>query len=203
MGLFLSMSGVVGASKTDVEAALRECIAEHDGRFEPTTKRHPSSEVLIVDEADGNTTVVYPQGFFEWDDTAAYLSRSLDVPVFSFHIHDGDLWLYILFVQGVAVCHFNPIPDYWDDNISDEDQRRWAGDPAAIAHWCPNVQEDAIRSYLVRWNLKDGSPGKAYEGDEFPYGDCWQLVDFMKKLGLSYPFTTDGQPVGDTYVLKW
>lgn len=202
MGLFLSMSGVVGASGADVESALKEYATARGGRFEPTTKKSPSWEVLILCESDGNTTVVYPGEFFQWDDAAAHLSRSLDVPVFSFHIHDDDLWMYILFVAGEAVDQFNPIPDYWDGSLSDEDRRHWKGSPAVIARWGSPVQEDAIRDYLVPWNLEDDDPGKAYEDDEYAYGDCWQLVDFMRKLKISYPFTADGRPVGSTYVFE-
>ena len=99
MGLFLCMSGVVGAKQTDVEKALEEYAAARGGRFEPTTKRSPSWEVLILGESDGNTTVVYPGAFMAWD-------------------------------------------------------------------------------------LEEDDPGKAYEDDEFASGDCWQLVDFMRKLGL-------------------
>ena len=29
---------------------------------------------------------------------------------------------------------------------------------------------------------------KAYEGDEFTLGDCWQMADFMRKLGYPYEF---------------
>ncbi|MFN6106761.1 MAG: hypothetical protein ACK5EA_20225 [Planctomycetaceae bacterium] len=202
MGLFLSMSGVVGASQADVAAALRDYAAAHGGRFEQTTNRSASWEVLIIGEADGHVTVVYPGNFFKWDEAAAHLSRSLDVPVFSFHIHDEDLWMYLLFVAGEVVDQFNPIPDYWDDSLSDEERTQWAGNPAAIARWCPQVPETAIRQYLVPWDLEDETPGKAYEDDESAYGDCWQLVDFMRKLRFSYPFTADGQPVGDTYVFE-
>jgi len=57
----------------------------------------------------------------EWDESSAFLSRELQAPVFSFHIHDGDLWMYILHVNGLAVDQFNPVPDYWDDQISSEE----------------------------------------------------------------------------------
>jgi hypothetical protein len=202
MGLFLSMTGVMGAGKAEVEAALKEYAAARGGRFEPTTKRTPPWEVLIVGEADGNTTVVYPGEFFEWDDAAAHLSQSLDVPVFSFHIHDDDLWMYVFFVAGEAVDQFNPIPRYWDDSLPEEECQEWGGNPRTIARWCPHIEETAIGKYLIPWDLENESPGRAYEDDEFTYGDCWQLVDFMRKLKISYPFTADGRVLGDTYLFE-
>ncbi len=199
MGLFLSMSGIIGAKRTAVEMALKDYTASRTGRFEPTTKKSPSWEILILAESGGNTTVVYPGEFFEWDDAAAHLSRSLDIPVFSFHIHDDDLWMYVLFVAGEQVDQFNPIPDYWDDSLSDEERQSWAGDAATIARLCPNVLEDAICNYLASWDLDDDNPGKAYGNDEYAAGDCWQLVDFMKKLGLPYPISAEGGALGATY----
>ena len=47
--------------------------------------------------------------------------------------------------------------------------------------------------------LDDDDPGKAYTSDEYAYGDCWQLVDFMKKLGFSYPISAEGRASGATY----
>lgn len=202
MGLFMSMAGAVGTCKADVETALKEYAAARVGRFEPTTNTISFEEVLTIGEADGNTTVVYPSKFLGWDEAAAYLSRSLDIPVFSFHIHDGDLWMYILFVAGEVVDQFNPIPDYWDDGLSDEERRHWMGSSAVIARCCRQVEENAIRDYLVPWNLADDALGKSYEDDEFACGDCWQLMDFMRKLKLPYPFAQDGQPTGSTYVFE-
>ena len=33
----------------------------------------------------------------------------------------------------------------------------------------------------------DGPERKAYPDDEYPYGECWQLTDFLRKLGTPYP----------------
>ena len=41
--------------------------------------------------------------------------------------------------------------------------------------------------------------GKAYESDTFGFNDCWQLTDFMQKLGLSYPIDEEGKIHGDRY----
>ena len=42
-------------------------------------------------------------------------------------------------------------------------------------------------------------PGKAYESDSFPFNDCWQLIDFMQKLGLLYPIDDKGKSHGESY----
>lgn len=200
MGLFLSMSGVAGASRAEIDGALKAYADRHDGHFQ--TLEHPTeySDVLVMTEsAAGRTTIAYPGEFFDWDDASQHLSETLQTPVFSFHIHDGDLWMYVLFSNGREADWFNPIPDYWSGDVSDEELRRWSGDASRVAAIWPGVTEAAISKYLVRWNLMDYHPHSAYPDDEFPYNDCWQLLDFMKKLGLDYPFDDQGEPNGDLY----
>jgi hypothetical protein len=55
-------------------------------------------------------------------------------------------------------------------------------------HW-PGLAADSVRQYL-RHRDPDGdasSTGKAYPDDEFESWDCWQLTDFLRKLGTPYP----------------
>ena len=54
----------------------------------------------------------------------------------------------------------------------------------------------------MTWDLDNDAPGKAYDEDEFPIGDCWQVVDFMGKLGLTYPVDDQGQATGETYMFE-
>jgi hypothetical protein len=194
------MSGLAGTTLSAVEDSLRSYAALRSGELIPTAGRSEPWEVLILaDSAQQNVTVQYPGDFFEWDDASAFLSRSLGVPVFSFHIHDDDLWMYVLFNGGEEIDHFNPIPDYWDDAISEEETATWAGNAGVIAEAWPDVEADAVRNYLVRWDLDDDAPGRAYANDRFPYDDCWQLTGFMKRLGLTYPLDDHGRVIGRTY----
>ena len=41
-----------------------------------------------------------------------------------------------------------------------------------------------------------------WDDDEYPFGDCWQLADFMKKLGLFYPIDQQGQALDETYAFE-
>lgn len=199
MGLFLAMSGIANATEARIEDALREYAQSHRGKLTECPATEETWEFLILSERQpGRVTVVYPGAFMDWDDAAAHLSRSLNVPVFSFHIHDDDLWMYVLFADGEEMDHFNPIPDYWSDDLPDEERELWAGSAEAVARHWPNIQPDAIEDYLTPWNL-DESPERAYPNDEFPSGDCWQLMDFMRRLGLDYPVDDRGQPHGRTF----
>src|SRR3954471_13374628 len=119
MGLFLAMSGVIGAKREAVEVALREFADTRRGslRQAPRSAEDPNTLVLLGD--DSRCSVLYPWGFLEWDEASRYLSSQLGVPVFSFHIHDEDLWMFVLYEEGEQVARFNPLPEYWDDGISD------------------------------------------------------------------------------------
>ena len=147
--------------------------------------------------------MLYPWSFLEWDEASRHLSSSLHAPVFSFHIHDEDLWMFVLFDNGEEVAQFNPLPDYWDDNISDEERLAWSGNAASIAARLPGLSPEAISPYLRHCDLDDEDPGKSFPDDEFPYHDCWQMCDFLKRIGLryplGYPFDATGRIMGETY----
>lgn len=198
MGLFLSASGIIGAPLPAVVGALREFVSAKGGRFEPTTMPTDYWDVMVITESGRNVTVMYPGDFFEWQSVSAYLSESLRAPVFFLHIHDGDLWMYELYVNGTIVDQFNPIPDYWSDEMTEEEMQAWAGNAAVIAEWCPGVRKEAIERYLIRWDLDDLDRPKAYTDDEFGSED-WQMVDFMGKVGLPYPVDREGKCRGDAF----
>jgi len=206
MGLFLSMSGIAGATAQDVENCLLNYAALKSGKLETVDSNPDDDSTLIIAEAlESKVTVLYPGEFFQWDEASEYLSRQMKKPVFSLHIHDGDLWMYILFVDGNAVGHFNPIPAYWDDGISDEERQLWAGDASVLCRHWPKVAPDNIRNYLVQWDSDElGLAGlrKAYSTDQFSVGEDWQLCDFMKNLGLKYPIDEQGKRTGKTFRLS-
>ncbi|MBX2924362.1 MAG: hypothetical protein KF746_19325 [Chitinophagaceae bacterium] len=106
----------------------------------------------------------------------------------------------VLYKDGEVIDQFNPIPDYWDANISDEEIGSWKGNAKTIAELFPFIKTSDIDKYLVRWDLEEEEPSKAYSTDEFTKED-WQLVDFMTKLKLPYPIDDNGNPKGQTYKL--
>ena len=75
----------------------------------------------------------------------------------------------------------------------------WKGNASLIANTVSSVSEEAITKYFVEWDLEDENSSKAYPDDEFTICDCWQMCDFMKKIGLEYPMGDDGLIHGDTF----
>ena len=205
MGLFLSMSGVVGGKEDSVVNALRNYAEVKDGSLQEAKLTTEDEGCLITSEGTGGVTVFYPSDFFEWDSAAEYLSHQIRKPVFSFHIHDGDLWMYLLYENGKIIDQFNPVPDYWQE-LDDEERRSWQGSATTVAQRVPGLEPDQIARYLVQWGdevFESAERKKAYPADEFFRGDDWQLVDFMCKLGLEYPLDDKGAVHGHTYRFKY
>jgi hypothetical protein len=204
MGLFLAMSGAIRGEEAAIVDALRAYADARGGLFEEANLTTEDDGYLIVSEGLGGVTALYPYEFMDWDDASQYLSRQLQKPVFSFHIHDGDLWMYLLYDKGTLIDQFNPVPDYWQE-LSDAERRSWQGKPSEVVKRVPGLKPADISNYLVEWGHEIRQPiarKKAYPSDRFYYGDDWQLLDFMDKLGLDYPIDDRGAPHGTTYRFK-
>lgn len=192
------MSAVAGIRKDTVESSLASYIGSRGGTFRKTRRSLEDENTLVLAEGVAGSSVLYPWGFFEWDELSKRLSEVLKAPVFSFHIHDGDFWMYQLFKEGALVDQFNPIPEYWDDSISKEERLAWEGNADRVAAAVPGVEGESIRPYLRHWDLKDEG-AKAFPDDEFPSNDAWQLCDFLKRLGFVYPVDAKGEALGETF----
>jgi hypothetical protein len=199
MGLFLSASGLSGVSSAHVEAGLQTYQSKKQRQFYPAAGTTNDPCILVMtDTAEQKVFLLYPSGFLEWDELSEHLSQELQCPSFSFHIHDGDLWMFNFFVKGEQISCFNPIPDYWGE-VSDGEMENLKGDASVIAAYWPGIAEESINRYFTRWNLEAEAQEKAYPDDEFAIGSEWQMCDFIKKLGLVYPMDEKGSLLGKTY----
>lgn len=199
MGLFLSMSGIIGKSSEEVEFQLKKFAEINSGSFNLALGSEPNEDLCVIKENNKNTVIVYPGDFMKWDEVSQFISERLDCPTFSFHIHDGDFWIYFFYSNGNQIDQFNPIPDYWDGNISAEEINDFKGNASLIAEKL-NIDSQLIEKYLVRWDL-EAENYKAYPDDEFENED-WQVVDFMRKMGLEYALDNDGKPEGKVFTFE-
>jgi len=202
MGLFLAVAGIIGATEVEVVTALSDYAKAKNGVFRAEKGTTDDDEILVLYNANGNTSLLFPSDSLDWWDISEALSRTLKKVVLSLHIHDGDFWMYILYKNGVQIDAFNPIPDYWIEDISEQEREDNRGNAEVIAQCIPGVTPDSIKKYFVTWDLESDEPGKAYPEDEYSYGDDWQMLDFLKKLRVAYPTGSDGRPLGPTYRFK-
>ena len=202
MGLFFSASGVLSAGGNAVREAISSYVTSTGGTFELRAGTTIDRNIGVIESMASTTTVLYPDGFADWDDLSKFLSMELNTPVFSFHIHDGDLWMFVAFDDGKEVAWFNPIPDYWGE-VEDAERERWGGDAESVASIVPGLEAASVEQYLVPWTDDViGSEQKSYVDDEFPVGVDWQLTDFMRRLGFVYPLDDSGTPTGETFYLR-
>jgi hypothetical protein len=199
MGLFLALSGVIGVNEIDVVTALSGYAKAKHGIFRPEPRTHEDDDTLVVYSAHGNTSLLFPQNSTDWWDVSQALSLLLKRSVLSLHIHDGDFWMYILYRNGVQIDGFNPIPDYWIEDISNEERESYKGNAAVVCKCIPGIQPGAIEKYFVTWNVDSDEELKAYPEDKYPCGTDWQMLDFMEKLSLPYPLDSNGRNLGSTY----
>lgn len=202
MGLFLAASGIIGADGVAVERSVAEFAKSHAGTFEPRDGTIDDPNIAIITQGGPNTTILYPRDFMNCDALSRHLSKELQVPVFSLHIHDGNLWMFFLFANGEEIAKFSPIPDYWEE-LDPQEKASWAGDAQAVCRFIAGLSPETIKNYFVEWTVPlYGNGQKAYPGDEFAYGSEWQLTDFMKRVGLKFPIGNDGKPDGKTFLLR-
>lgn len=200
MGLFLSMSGVIGKNRQQVIESLQKYAVSAGGGLTQEALSMYHKNCCVIEEQFRNTTVFNPYAFMDWEESSRFLSEDLQAPVFSFHIHDGDFWMYTLYHHGEEIDQFNPIPDYFDGDISPAEIEAMKGKPALVAELVPNIKVEEIENYFLRWDLDAVSPPKAYPKDEYAQED-WQLLDFMATLHLPYPLDNDGNPRAGTFRL--
>jgi hypothetical protein len=187
MGLFLGMSGVLGVSGPRATELFAQYAGQRGWTFEPTGAAQESGQSVAIADGPGGATILYGQDFMEWTETSQHLSRLTGGAVLSLHVHDGDFWMYMLFDKGELIDQFNPVPDYWGE-ASEAELASWRGDAAKLSGAISSASAERVAPYLVRWTdelLEEG--GKAFPDDEFEFGQDWQVVDFMAKLGLTYP----------------
>ena len=202
MGLFLDLLGVASSDSHAVERALRQYVTERGGTLIlDDAASDDLNTITIADNPDHKVSLVHGGSYTDWDAVAANLSVQLATPVFYFHIHDGDLWMYTFYVDGILKDQFNPIPAYWNDAITDAERQQNAGSVTTVCRYWPGVQPTALQNYLTVWDLDMEDEEFAYPDDQFPYGDAWQVIDFMTKLGLQYPFDDEKRIAGHTFRL--
>jgi hypothetical protein len=118
MGLFLDLSGIIGRDEMEVVSSLTKYSNSVNGGLQKADIDSNHKNFCVIETANGNAAIFYPAYFTAWDECSRFISKDLTAPVFSCHIHDGDLWMYIMYVNGENIDQFCPIPDYWDQSIS-------------------------------------------------------------------------------------
>lgn len=186
MGRFAFISAFVNRDKATVTNALSEYAQSCNGIFERGSK-DPEIEETIIHGGCDVAAITFGRDAGDPDLITAEIARILDTWGIYFHIHDGDLWLYVLYQSGEEVEEFSVRPEYFGDPDATTSQ----APPQRIFDAFPSADPVKIERYLLPWTPElEGQ--KANPTDNYEYHDCMQLLDFINALGIQYPHPLDG-----------
>ena len=113
------------------------------------------------------------------------VGEGLQCPWIAFLLQEKTFWEMLAYRGTQEIDMFSPLPEAWDEGESFESARR--GNPQAVAElW--DVEVSRIENYMVSWVGIGQRPDIAdrrtfaYPTDRHPYGQMWQVLDFMHAL---------------------
>ena len=180
MGVFLQTALFPGCEESAARDAVETAAKNPAFQINLKTCRYAQSfegtQVLMEGDCLGFATL------------AKALAGLSGNPVMLLYIYDGDFWGYD-FYGGKEEDHFRTRPDSFGP-VNPREKQRLSGNPAALSGWLPTWDMEMMRRYLVHWSDldKEELEETACPGDQFPYGDCWQMTDFMARLGFPWAF---------------
>ena len=106
-------------------------------------------EPAYVSPSAGGWVGVYPEGTrTDLDKLAKQLSKQLSCGVFTWNVHDDDIFYYTLFEDGKRRDGFNSSPDYFDP-VSKGEMKRLHGKPEVLVPFClPGVSTSQVQEIL-------------------------------------------------------
>lgn len=142
------------------------------------------SKCRYLDRPGKGIQILLNEGNVTFDKFSEQLSEKLNTWLMFLYIYDEDFWGYFLYDKGKEIDRFSPEPDYFGE---DEEPKTYSGNAEIVSRYF-GVAKESIEKYLTPWTSEQYDEGDifAYEGDEFAYADCWQMSDFMDKLGFPY-----------------
>jgi hypothetical protein len=180
-----------GVSCSAILRALTE-LAPALPPLEPPAHYESRQVEWRIDVAASDTIAVVSQPLYSSGVPALLelCAAAFGCPRLVLDLREGDHWDYKLFVGAEHLHSFSTFPQYWDDDPASAKGLR--GDAAELASvW--GVPKETVAPYVRNWGEKrDGSlsrrvvlKGKARPGDQFPYGDMYQFLDFQRALGAA------------------
>lgn len=103
------------------------------------------------------------------------------------------------FNQGELTARFNPLPGYWRKKADREQVNSWNFDLQRLCNDF-NVPVSAVENYFVDWKTAV-SDTKAYQEDEFKYGDCMQVFDLLVHFKILYGHIINSEKQARTFKL--
>lgn len=174
MGNFIQIAIVKNCNKEQVENVLKQLE-------ETETITNLVSSQCKFEEINKGTIVLLNEFCDGYHYLASILSEMLDTIVMVLYIYDGKSWSYCLCDNGEEIDQFSKDKEYLSC-IEEFNKDISIGNLDIVCN-CFSIKKEDISNYF-----KILEEEKAYKDDEYTSNDCWQMVDFMKKLGFPFKF---------------
>lgn len=115
---------------------------------------------------------------------AQEVARLVDEPHLELRIQEGDHWDFTLFHRTQVIADFSTRVSYF--NSDSAVSRPWKQGSAETFASAWNVPLARVAPYLSDWDSLT-APAFAAEGDSYPSGEYWQILDFMRAMGVDDP----------------
>jgi len=132
-------------------------------------------------ESEGWSSIHFHLGAQLGSPFASVLSAMTHTPAVLFCEYDQDAWGFQVFEDGRELATFWNFPESVGEDPAD-----CSVEPAAIASLF-GVPVETVAPYLHHLAQEDDEDRKAFPEDEFSLTDHWVRVDFMRRLGMTYP----------------
>ncbi len=177
MGLFLETAIVKCDDLNYIKQSLNEISKDN-----PKLELNPEECKYL--QSEKGIQLLLNENCVGYEGLAKALSEKISSYVMLLYIYDEDFWGYFLYDKGEEMDRFCPDPEYFGE---DEDREIYKGNAEVISKYF-GVQKESFDKYLTWWTDEYYDEGDilAYDNDEFAYTDCWQMADFMGKLGFPY-----------------
>jgi hypothetical protein len=210
MSGFLKMAGFRGVTQSKLVEAVRELYGSKGWGFEEVplapgfgweSGQSNDQNLEHVGTCEGGSVMCFTTFSDVFIETSRELSKRLKAVTLVAQIYEGSQWSYQLMSSGKVVDQYINVPDYFGP-ASDGDLEKYRGRPELLAKYFPRVKESDVSKYLVRWTedfIGANGGKKAYRGDAARYGDAWQMLDLLEKLGFCHPVDKRGRPTGTIF----
>lgn len=199
MGFYFTFSVFNNTEAATVQEELRKFACEANGGLEHSNVNHDDPNFCSILVNGSHTIVSYPEFFTEYIQSSKSLSKSLQNTIYTFSIYDGVYWMLYIFEKGIYSSRFNPYPSYWSDKEAREQVETWNFRLDKLYEDF-HIPANSIDNYFIEWKGL-GEKTKAYEDDEFNFGDGDQVFDLLRHLSVTYSDIINYEKEGTTFNL--
>jgi len=191
MGEFIETAVTRQHDLSKIKEMISEAAKEHKNTIEELQVKEENCQYVQCDKGINITFNHIPSEEF-----LCTLSLKIESPILFLYIYDGDFWGYTLYDKGEEIDDFSTRPDYF---IKSSDKAENSREHVSLIAKYFDVDEEKIKNYLIPWTdemLKE-ERSMAYPDDTCSYGDSWQMMDFMEKLGFSFEDFEEEDSIGE------